>query len=142
MVQSQASAEDIVACQQVIARLAVLLDHDGLDRLDELFASDAVVSLFGTEVAGIDAIRALFRSRTEGVVIRHALSPSQVDLISADSARAVTYVTVYRAPQTGVAGPAPLTGPVNLVEYEDQLVRTRGAWRIAKREIRMIFKAP
>jgi len=140
--QSPSETESIVACQQVVARLAVLLDHDGLEHIDTLFADDPIVSLFGTEVRGIEAVRMMFRSRTEGVVIRHALSPSQVELTSPDSARAITYVTVYRGARTDASGPLPLTGPVNVVEYEDQFVRVGEGWKIARREIRMIFKAP
>jgi hypothetical protein len=141
--RSQSETESVVACQQVVAELALLLDHEGLSQIDALFSAHPIVSLFGSEVRGIEEIRALFRSRTEGMVIRHALSPSYVELTSPDSARAITYATVYRGlQQPGFPGPLPLTGPVNFVEYEDQFVRGQEGWVIAKRDIRMIFKAP
>jgi hypothetical protein len=139
---SQDSKTDVAwTCQQLIVTLAHLIDHDGLDRIDTVFAADAVVHLFGQEVRGVASIRELFKARTDGVVIRHVLAPSQIDVLSPNSARAMTYVTVYRGPKTDTPDPLPLTGPVNIVEYEDHFSFVAGGWKINRRDIRMIFRA-
>lgn len=135
------NTDAVVACQQLVVTLAHLIDHDGLDGIAAVLAPDAVVHLFGQEVRGATSIGELFKARTQGVVIRHVLSPSEVRVVSADSATALTYVTVYRGPKTDGSDPLPLTGPINVVEYEDHFSVVAGAWKITRRDIRMIFRA-
>lgn len=129
------------ACQQLIVKLAHQIDHGGLAQIESVIAPDAVVSLFGKEVRGTAAVRELFEGRMTGAVLRHTITPSQVELRGSDAAWAMTYVTVYRGAKTEGNDPLPLTGPVNVVEYEDEFARLPQGWRIVRREIRMIFRA-
>jgi ketosteroid isomerase-like protein len=138
---AESPTEAAWACQQLIVKLAHLIDHSGLAQIESVVAPDAVVHLFGQEVRGAAAIRELFEARMTGAVLRHTLTPSQVEMRSKDTAWAMTYVTVYRGAKTEGADPLPLTGPVNVVEYEDEFARLPQGWRIVRREIRMIFRA-
>jgi hypothetical protein len=134
------SVSDGWQCQQLISKLCYLLDHDGLDQIDDLFVAEPVVDLFGKLLTGIEPIRALFAERTVGKVIRHALSPSVIEPIGDGAeALATSYVTVFRGDRSDVPGPRPLEGPVNVVEYRDILRREAGVWRIARRTIEMVF---
>jgi ketosteroid isomerase-like protein len=138
---AESAAESAWTCQQLIVKLAHLIDHGGLAQIESVVAPDAIVHLFGQEVRGSAAIRELFEARMVGFVIRHTLTPSQVELRGADNAWAMTYVTVYRSAATDSKDPLPLTGPVNVVEYEDEFARLPQGWRMTRREIRMIFRA-
>ena len=82
---------------------------------------------------GRDAILEGFRSRPAGLVMRHLVTNTVVDVVNAAEARARSYLLLYTAPATE-SGLPKANGRQMLGAFEDHLVRdTDGAWRFRER---------
>ncbi len=105
------------------------LDEKRLDDHLELYAPDAVLRVFGREYAGVRAIRAFMRTARDG---KHLTLPPALSF-EGDRAGAVADFIFYDAPDLSVYS----TGI-----YRDELVRSGGRWRFARREIELQIQRP
>lgn len=129
------------ACTALSHAYARAVDFRDQDALVELFTPDAILTV-GESLEGRDAIRAWIRARPDEVRSRHVISNAFVDVIDADSARGIAYLTLYRheGPESLRHGPVPLSGPAAVGHYEDRFVRTADGWRFSTRRLQLAFR--
>ena len=77
--------------------------------------------------------------RARSVLSRHVSTNALVDVTGPDTARGISYATVYKH-EGHEGGEAPLEGPESIVEYRDEFVRTPAGWRIAVRRSTSVFR--
>lgn len=128
--------------QDVIARYSVHIDAGEFDRLQLLFADDAVFDVtpdpvfMKVPVKGGRAIREALEARYRVVVKeaqrRHVMTNTIFDELTADRASTRTFLTVLSVPKG--AGGIELRGTG---VYNDKFVRQGGAWRIRERFLEM-----
>lgn len=131
------------ACTALSYAYARAIDFRDQDALVELFTDDATLTL-GDTLSGQDAIRAWIRARPDELRSRHVVSNVFVDVLSADSARGIAYLTLYRhhGEASLLHGPAPLAGAAAVGHYEDRFMRTAAGWRFAARRLLLAFRDP
>ncbi|WP_280507820.1 SgcJ/EcaC family oxidoreductase [Nocardia flavorosea] len=113
-----------------------LVDHGHADRAADLFTSDAVMSVAGSEVSGIVAIRRHLeqRARSQDILSRHVVSNIRLTREAAGQVRGTIIMTIYR--KTGEAErPQVIIGDVDDV-YR---LETDGRWRLAQRTLTPAF---
>ena len=73
---------------------------------------------------------------------RHVLTNIFIDVVDADHARGISYLTLYRHVGEESLSPDPITfdGPAGVGHYEDRFVRTDHGWRFARRKLHMAFR--
>lgn len=120
----------------VVGFTACFDEHD-LDGMVALFAHDGRWLRLDGEVQGHEGLRQLMRGRAASTFARHVLSNHRIVDVSADAARCLSYVTVYRL--DGVADqplPHDFDGAAMLFgQCEDWLVREEATWRLQKRQV-------
>lgn len=107
-----------------------------------MFADDGVWQSLDTVHDGRAAITAAFNSRQANAsrMSRHVCSTILVDVIDADHARALTYVTLYRHDGKPGRRLSPLDRLPEIVgDYRDTFVRTPAGWRFKTREVVTAF---
>lgn len=123
-------------CERLIYAYCHLVDHGEAARIAELFAEDGVWASPETTREGREAIRKAFQARQDnhGRMSRHVCSTPLVEVLDADHAAAVTYLTLYRHDGEPGRRVSPLEGlPEFVGEYQDVFVRTPGGWRFQTR---------
>ncbi len=129
------------ACAALSIAYARAVDFRDYDAFVELFAEDGVLDV-GTPLQGKDAIRNAISRRPDELKSRHVLSNIFIDVQDADSARGISYLTLYRhvGPESLLAQPIEFEGPAAVGHYEDQFVRTPEGFRIKHRRLHMAFR--
>ena len=126
-------------CLKLIATYAVAADRHDEDRFVGIFTEDGAWIRPKASLQGHEALRAFMRQRPRAPVVRHVSTNALVDVTGPDTARGISYATVYRH-DGDAAGEAPLAGPESIVEYHDEFVRTPAGWRIRSRRSISIFR--
>jgi uncharacterized protein (TIGR02246 family) len=128
-------------CERLVTRYCHYVDHGEAARIAELFAKDGVWCAPGVEMKGQEEVRRGFAARqaNRGRRSRHVCSNLVVEVIDADHARGVVYLTLYRHDGAEGRRTSPLEGPVLVGEYRDRFVRTPEGWRIAERSTHVDF---
>ena len=125
------------ACQAVSLRFGRLQDERRHDDLENLMTADGIYVRLGEELP-VEAFIAWVKT-TPPNKTRHFVTPTDFSLVEADSARGVTYYTLYLYGDDDAA-PYPLEGPFVIGEYLEEFTRTDFGWKIACREARIIFR--
>jgi uncharacterized protein (TIGR02246 family) len=117
-------SDDDRAIRDLLARYALALDTDDIDRCLELFADDGEFVVFGREFSGHDQIRGMFESAPRGL---HLTGASSID-VAGDAATARTQVLLVEA------------GTMHLrpALFDDELSREGWQWRFRRRRCRFI----
>ena len=127
-------------CERVSIAYARHVDFRNYDAFVDLFAEDCRLDVGGL-VEGREAIRAWLARRPENLRSRHVFTNISIEVIDADHASGVTYVTLYR--HVGDEALAPraieLVGAAAVGHYEDEFVRTVDGWRFASRTAHLAF---
>lgn len=126
-------------CLKLIAAYAIAADQHDTERFVGIFTEDAQWIRPKATVIGHDALRAFMLQRPRSVLSRHVSTNALVDVTGPDTARGISYATVYRQ-DDHPGGEAPLTGPESIVEYHDEFVRTPAGWRIKVRRSVSVFR--
>jgi uncharacterized protein (TIGR02246 family) len=123
---------DEEAIRAVIARYNLYGDSGRFDEMLSLFVEDATVVVDGTSYGGIGQIRALFTTAAGPVPehVRHHTSTHVID-VDVDRASARCYFQVLTS-----------QGLDHWGRYRDELVKVDGAWRFARREVRVDGMTP
>lgn len=131
------------ACSRLVTRYCHLIDQGAASQIGELFSESGIWSSAEKTLIGRDAIGRSFAQREAdaGRMSRHVCSTSMIDVETADAARGLTYLTLYR--QDGPVGRnvSRVRGPRLVGEYRDRFVRTPAGWRIGHREVVVAFVA-
>jgi hypothetical protein len=122
-----------LACQALVTRYCHDIDLGRAARVADLFTVDGVWESPEQHLDGQQAIRDVFgRRQASARRSRHVCSTFALTEVTADSARGITYFTLYRTDEPG-EGPAKLPGPTMVGHYDDTFRRTDDGWRIAHR---------
>lgn len=133
------------ACHDRVLRVTLCVDLGRFDELPQHFTADAVVSRpAGDPIRGREALRAAYLNRPPERLTRHLISHVVVDRLGPDQARVHSQVLVWAATLPPDAGPGVQRPQEQFIgEYDDLLRReSDGAWRIAERDSRFIFRLP
>lgn len=127
------------ACARLLARYALCLDTGAYDEFVGLFAADAVWTMQNTgPLRGHAAIRDYLTRRNPATRSRHVITNIVVEVSDADHAASRSYTTAYH--YVGSEAVPPLHGPGFIAEARDTFRRTAEGWRIATREMTVVFK--
>lgn len=131
------------ACTALSISFARAIDFRDYDAFVELFTEDAVLDT-GQPLDGLDAIRASLAGRDDRLRTRHVITNVFVDVLNADEARGIAYLTLYRHhwDDNLRPGPAPSAGPAAVGHYEDRFARTARGWRFRSRRLHVAFSDP
>lgn len=140
MTHSDLSAQEtaliVQACVQLIARFAQATDGADAETLAGMFVEEGVFirpTKPDEPYVGRETIRQGFLARPAGLVMRHLVTNTVVDAVSATEARARSYLLLYTAPATE-SGLPKANAKQMLGAFEDHIVRdTDGAWRFRER---------
>ena len=125
------------ACLRLVTEYCHLVDHGEAARIADLFTPDGV----WMSTQGRAALQQFFQSRQDDVarMSRHVCDNTLIDVVDADHARGVTYLTLYRHDGEPGRRVSPLPGPAMLGEYRDTFVRTTDGWRFQQRDLILDF---
>ena len=129
------------ACERLSIAYAHHVDFKDYDAYVELFADDCRLDL-GTVIEGKAAIRAWLAQRPERLRSRHVFTNILIEVVDADHARGITYLTLYRhiGDESLSNDPIDFAGPAGVGHYEDEFVRTAAGWRFASRRVHIAFR--
>lgn len=136
---------DAEAIERECARLSIAyaraIDFRDYDAFVELFVEDAVLDAGGA-FEGKAAIRASLAKRPDELRSRHVLTNIFIEVVDADTARGISYLSLYRhvGAESLAAGPVAFDGPAAVGHYEDRFTRTPDGWRIARRKLHLAFR--
>jgi len=111
-------ADDHAEIRNLLAKYCLLLDLDDIEGWLDLFTPDAVYQVYGHDFPGHDGIRKMLSGAPGGL---HLGGPPVIEL---DGDRAVTTRNLLFVDRT--------TGESRHAVYDEQLVRTKDGWRIAR----------
>ncbi|WP_416903787.1 nuclear transport factor 2 family protein [Micromonospora echinospora] len=115
---------DARAIEDVLNRVAYILDSHEYDRLSEVFAPDVSFDNPGRLTAsGLDEVIAAFKAIATPAVSHH-ITNVVVDGVDADTAECLSKALALRA-----------GGQVTAAIYRDTVTRTDAGWRVAARRI-------
>ena len=122
-------------CERLVTRYCHYVDHGAASRIAELFTNDGVWTAPGVRMEGREQLLAGFgeREANKQRMSRHVCQNFLCDVIDADNAEGVVYVTLYRHDGDPDRKVAPIQGAEMLGEYCDRFVRTDAGWRFAER---------
>ena len=126
------------ACERVSIAYAHHVDFRDYSALAELFTEDGVLEVFGNQIKGREAVQAALSARPENRKSLHIFTNILINVIDADQAEGITYLSLLRADHDG-PGPAPLDGLLMGGYYEDKFRRTAAGWRLSLRKATMLF---
>jgi len=129
------------ACERLVTTYCHLVDHGQAAEIAALFTDDGAWTSSETAMTGRLEIMRGFQRRQNNHLrrSRHICSNLLIDVLDADNARGVAYVTLYR--HDGPAGrkTSPLGAPELVGEYRDTFARTTEGWRFRRREVSVDF---
>lgn len=133
-------------CERLVIDCCHFVDHGQASRIADLFSEDGVWTAPGLfTTAGREALRKGMAAREAKSFrsARHLCSNFRLEILDANHAQGVVYVTIYRHDGREGEGPSPLENPPLMIgEYRDRFVRTPEGWRIARREVAAAFVRP
>lgn len=131
------------ACMKLQAQYGVFADRGDVEGFTNLFAPDGSVEVpEAPAFVGHEAIRASIQALGDlGVTMRHVLTNNVVDVVDADHATGVSYLTVYNSTaEPDAMGQRPVALPATVGEYADSFRRTPDGWRFQSRVLTRVFR--
>ncbi len=125
------------ACEELVLNYAWYRDRMDADGFGSIFSRDARLEVLGEVFEGRDAIRQRLIDGKDGPMTRHLMSTIRIFPEDSDTARGVSYVTVYIAPRGDL--PRALEDDPAIGEYHDRFERTAEGWKIADRRFVPVF---
>lgn len=119
--------DDHAMIRELLAGYALALDAGDFDECVRLFAPDGEFLVYGKTFAGRDAIGGMFRDAARGL---HLNGSARIE-VEGERATARSQVLFVRA------GDLQLRPAI----YDDELTRTAGRWRFARRRCRFVTSA-
>jgi len=128
-------------CEALSIAYARAVDFRDYDAFVELFAEDGVLDV-GAPLEGRKAIREAIMRRPDELKSRHVLTNVFIDVQDENTARGISYLTLYRhqGPESLAPGPIEFDGPAAVGHYEDQFVRTAEGFRFRRRRLHLAFR--
>ena len=129
------------ACERLVTAYCHYVDHGEASRIADLFSDDGVWASPGVKMSGRAEIKAGFQRREEQKerMSRHVCNNFLCEVLDADHATGVVYLTLYRHDGDPDRKVSPLDGPEAVGEYRDRFVRTDAGWPIENRRVHASF---
>ena len=139
---SRASARAIEwDCAQVLTRFFNYFDQWRYDDMAELFTPDGVWHRAGKALDSRAAILEALNARSRTQTVRHVVTNVQIDVVDADHAEALLYITAYMHDSgVKVLTPPKIRAPYLVLVVPGWLVRVSGAWKIASMSMNREFE--
>ncbi|WEK46503.1 MAG: nuclear transport factor 2 family protein [Candidatus Andeanibacterium colombiense] len=139
--QAPLSDVEIAAIQQLCEtasfKYALALDAKDPDALAQAFSADGVWEVLGNRMAGRDAIRTYWKTRTADWAPDHgrlhSIANQAIDVIDRDHARGISKVAIYFFSTTD--GNNTSLAPTLIAQNNDEYVRTAEGWKLSRRSI-------
>ena len=131
-------------CEALSIAYARAIDFRDYDDFVALFADDGVLDV-GRSVQGREAIAKSIAKRPDTLRSRHVITNIFVDVVDADHARGISYLTLYRQvsdPSGAPREPVPSALPAAVGHYQDQFIRLTNGWRFQSRTLHLAFRDP
>ena len=128
-------------CTALSIAYARCVDFRDYDAFIELFTEDGELDA-GRSMIGRAAIADAMSRRPDELKSRHVLTNIFIDVIDANRARGISYLTLYRhvGPESLTGEPIEFSGPAAVGHYEDQFVRTDAGFLFARRRLQLTFQ--
>jgi hypothetical protein len=128
-------------CAQVLTRFFNYFDLWRYDDMVDLFTHDGVWHRQGRALAGRVQILAALGARSTTQRVRHVVSNVQVDVVDADTAASLLYVTAYMHDSgEKPTNPPKIRSPYLVLVVSARLVRTEAGWKIARMDMSREFE--
>jgi hypothetical protein len=127
-----AAAEE---CKDLVLRFMASFDARAGAQMEDCVTPDIEWQRPDQTIRGLPRLREVLAATPADVRVRHVITNLRAEFHEAGIVLH-SYFTVYRhvgaweAPE----GPAPLTGPVSVGRYRDELVLLHGAWKLARKQ--------
>jgi hypothetical protein len=129
------------ACEKISIAYARHIDFFEYDAFVDLFVEDGELEVQGALLKGHKAIMGFLTGRPANRKSLHIFTNIWTNVLDANTAEGVTYLSLFRADQDG-KGPVKVPGPMMAGYYNDKFVRTARGWRIQRREGHILFTCP
>ena len=129
------------SCEALSIAYARHVDFADYDACADLFSLDGFLNA-GAPLAGREAIRKGMHSRSPKLRSRHVLTNIWTQVVDAEHAYGLSYLSLYRhiGDESLAEAPVEFDAPAAVGHYADEFVSTDEGWRIAKRELHMAFR--
>ena len=126
------------ACEKISIAYARHIDFREYDAFVDLFVEDGELEVQGALLKGHKAIMGFLTGRPANRKSLHIFTNIWTNVLDANTAEGVTYLSLFRADQDG-PGPVPDTLPMLAGYMEDKYVRTPAGWKFSARKASMLF---
>ncbi len=128
-------------CEKLSIAYARHLDFREYDAFCDLFTEDGELAVTGPPLRGREALMGFLTGRPDNRRSLHIFTNIWTNVLDADHAEGVTYLSLFRADQDGERA-AKVPGPMMAGYYKDKFVRTPKGWRFALRDGKILFTCP
>ncbi len=130
-------------CEKLSIDYARHVDFAEYDAVADLFTADALLDA-GTPLEGRENIRKGLFKRSPKLRSRHILTNISIEVVGEDSARGISYLSLYRHTGEQSLGNdiIEFDGPAAIGHYSDEFRRESGVWKIQSRVLSMAFQNP
>ena len=129
------------ACEKLSIAYARHIDFFEYDAFADLFTDDGELEVMGAPLKGREAMMGFLKGRPANRKSLHIFTNIWTNVLDANTAEGVTYLSLFRADQDG-KGPVKVPGPMMAGYYNDKFIRTAKGWRIQRREGHILFTCP
>jgi len=138
--QMRATLEIEALCTRTINRYAVAVGERDHETFAKLFTEDGIWQRPGqAPISGRRQILSFMQALPASTLVRHVNGSTTIDVIDEDSARGISYTTVYNA-ENYSGGIAAMHAPDYVVEYRDTFKRVGDEWLIATRDTTIVLR--
>jgi len=134
-----------VICNQLLSDYAIYRDHLDEKGFVSIFTKGAELKLGTGTYKGIDQIRKNITDRQSPSIAHMVLlTTSQITPLSAKKAQGLSYAIVLNGNRAVGFGDKPIEmeGLTSAVEYQTEFQKTIVGWKIARLELKPIFRGP
>lgn len=130
-------------CKALSIAYARHLDFHEYDAFSDLFTEAGHLDA-GRAFDGRENIRKAMARRTDKLRSRHVLTNIFIDVIDANRAIGISYLSLYRhiGPESLEDDAVVFDAPAAVGHYTDQFERTTDGWRFASRVLEFAFRNP
>ena len=119
-------------CQSLVLAFAHHIDRHQFEEAVAIFTENAVFERPDHSFNGQAEMLAFWSQRPPEHITRHLCCTPFLTELNADSAKAITQVTLYQA-EKGDSPVATINNPAAIIEFHDSFVKTDVGWKIAHR---------
>lgn len=130
-------------CEALSIAYARHVDYHDYAAFSDLFTVNGHLHA-GTPIDGQEKIRKAMSTRPDKLRSRHVLTNIFIDVLDADTATGISYLTLYRHIGSESLEPAAVVfdAPAAVGHYTDHFERTAEGFRIASRVLEFAFQNP